>query len=57
MKSAYNLNSLLYQIMLASTNIAAGRYIAKLFKMNLNDIEVEHKYDYFCRLKETCKYL
>jgi hypothetical protein len=57
MRSAYNLNSLLYQIMLASTNIGAGRYIAKLFKVDFNDIEVEHKYDYFCRLKETCKYL
>ena len=57
MRSAYNLNSLLYRIMLASTNIAAGRYLAQIFKVNLNDIEVEHYYDYFNRLEGAYKYL
>ena len=57
MKSAYNENSLLYQIMLASTNIAAGRYIAQLFKVDFKEIEIEDKYEYRYRLKEAYKYL
>ena len=57
MRSAYNLNSLLYQMMLASTNIEAGRYIAQLFGVHFNEVEVEHYYDYFNRLEGAYKYL
>ena len=57
MRSAYNENSLLYLIMLASTNIAAGQYIAHLFKVDFKGVKIEDEYEYHYRLKEAYKYL
>ena len=57
MRSAYNENSLLYQIMLASTNIGAGRYMAQLLKVDFKEVEIEDRYEYRYRLKEAYKYL